>query len=58
MRKYLTLILAALVLTVAAQAGNYKNFRNTAYIVAFLAYIVRRDLPLSSLPMVGKYFRK
>ena len=31
---------------------------NTAYIVAFLAYIVRRDLPLSSLPMVGKYFRK
>ena len=34
MRKYLTLILAALVLTVAAQAGNYRNFRNTAYIVA------------------------
>ena len=34
MRKYFTLVLAALVLTVAAQAGNYLNFRNTAYIMA------------------------
>jgi hypothetical protein len=34
MRKYFTFILAALLLTFAAQAGNYRNFRNTAYIMA------------------------
>jgi O-antigen/teichoic acid export membrane protein len=31
---------------------------NTLLIVAFLALIVRRDLPLSSLPVIGKKFRK
>ena len=31
---------------------------NTVLIVAFLAVIVKRDLPLSSLPVVGRYFRK
>jgi len=24
----------------------------------FVAYIVKRDLPLGSLPVIGKYFRK
>ncbi|MBQ4287600.1 MAG: lipopolysaccharide biosynthesis protein, partial [Bacteroidales bacterium] len=31
---------------------------NTLLILAFCALIVRRDLPLSELPVVGKYFRK
>ncbi len=31
---------------------------NTALIGLFCALIVRRDFPLSSLPVVGKYFRK
>ncbi len=31
---------------------------NTALIVVFCAVIIRRDFPLSSLPVIGKYFRK
>ena len=31
---------------------------NTLLIGVFLTYIVRTDFPLSSLPVVGKYFRK
>ncbi len=31
---------------------------NTLAIILFMALIVRKDLPLSSLPVVGKYFRK
>ena len=30
---------------------------NTLIIILFLAYIIRKDLPLSGLPVVGKYFR-
>lgn len=31
---------------------------NTLLVVAFMAVIIWRDLPLASLPVVGKYFRK
>ena len=31
---------------------------NTVLIAVFAAYIVRKDLPLSGLPVIGKYFRK
>ena len=31
---------------------------NTILIIGFVAYIVKRDLPLSSLPVIGKKFRK
>ncbi|MGI6231648.1 MAG: oligosaccharide flippase family protein [Prevotella sp.] len=31
---------------------------NTLLVAAFAALIVKRDLPLSSLPFVGKYFKK
>jgi hypothetical protein len=31
---------------------------NTLLIAIFVAYIIKRDLPLSSLPVIGKYFRK
>ena len=31
---------------------------NTLFIIVFAAVIVRRDFPLASLPVVGRYFRK
>lgn len=31
---------------------------NTLLIIAFIAFIVKRDFPLSSLPVIGKKFRK
>ena len=31
---------------------------NTAWILCFLLYIIKKDLPLSNLPVIGKYFRK
>ena len=31
---------------------------NTLLIIPFLAYIVKRDFPLSSIPVLGKYFKK
>lgn len=30
---------------------------NTLLIMVFVAYIVRRDMPLGSLPVIGKYFK-
>lgn len=31
---------------------------NTLLLLLFVAYIVKRDLPLGSLPVIGKYFKK
>jgi hypothetical protein len=31
---------------------------NTILIMGFLAFVIRKDLPLSSLPVIGKKFRK
>ena len=31
---------------------------NTLLIVLFLAYIIKKDLPLSGLPVIGKYFKR
>ena len=31
---------------------------NTALVVVFLAYIVKKDLPLAEIPVIGKYFKK
>ncbi len=31
---------------------------NTLLLLVFVAYIVKKDFPLSALPVVGKYFRK
>ena len=31
---------------------------NTLLIMAFVAYLVKRDFPLSGLPVIGKYFNK
>ena len=31
---------------------------NTVLICIYVAYIIKKDLPLRSLPVIGKYFRK
>ena len=31
---------------------------NTGWIISFVAFIIKQDLPLSSLPVIGKYFKK
>ena len=31
---------------------------NTLLILVFVAYLVKRDFPLSGLPVIGKYFNK
>ena len=31
---------------------------NTVLILLFVAMVVKRDLPLASLPVVGRYFRR
>ena len=36
----------------------YSLALNTLLILVFVVYIVKRDLPLSSLPVIGKKFKK
>ncbi len=31
---------------------------NTCWIIAFVAYIIKQDIPLSKLPVIGKHFKK
>ena len=31
---------------------------NTAWIMVFVAYIIKHDLPLANIPVIGKYFKK
>jgi hypothetical protein len=31
---------------------------NTLFIILFVAYVIYKDLPLKSLPVIGKYFKK
>ncbi len=31
---------------------------NTAWIMIFVAYIIKHDLPLANIPVIGKYFKK
>ena len=31
---------------------------NTVLLCIYLAYLFKKDLPLESLPVIGKYFRK
>ena len=30
---------------------------NTVLLVVFVAYFIKKDLPLKSLPVIGKFFR-
>lgn len=57
-------VLVALVLFAGMSATNAKLPQwpalavNTVLLLAFAALIIKRDFPLSSLPVIGKYFKK
>lgn len=57
-------VLLALVLFIVMTWGNahlsslLSIVLNTVLLIVYLAYVVRKDLPLSSLPVIGKHFRK
>jgi len=38
--------------------GLFKYLQNTVLLVAYLALIIRRDLPLRAIPVVNKFFKK
>jgi O-antigen/teichoic acid export membrane protein len=48
----------ALMQAIAEWPMLYSLALNTLLILVFVAYIVKRDLPLSSLPVIGKKFKK
>jgi O-antigen/teichoic acid export membrane protein len=52
------LMFAAMTLLRASVSLWLSLLLNSLMIVAFLALIVKRDLPLSGLPVIGRYFRK
>jgi O-antigen/teichoic acid export membrane protein len=52
------LMFAAMTLLRASVSLWLSLLLNSLMIVAFLAMIVKRDLPLSGLPVIGRYFRK
>ena len=54
----LTVVLTALIYACASLPTWAQLVCNTLFIMVFLAYIIRQDLPLSSLPVIGKKFRK
>ena len=56
-------ILAAVLFAGITLSNSYLDFwpallANTALVALFGLYIIKKDLPLSGLPVVGKYFRK
>ena len=56
-------ILAAILFVGITFSNKYLGFWpallvNTVLILAFCAFIVKKDLPLAGLPVVGKYFKK
>ena len=56
-------VLAIVLFAVMTQVNKYLSpimalAANTVLILIFTAYLVKKDFPLSSLPVVGKYFRK
>ena len=53
----MTAVCTALMLTLTCNLSVWAQLLcNTLFIVAFLAYIAKRDLPLSHLPIIGKRF--
>ncbi len=58
----LYVLLTALLYAVMTQTQSLPNWAqlaaNTVLIALFVAYIIKRDLPLSGLPFIGKYFGK
>ena len=64
LKEILFYVVVALVLFAAITASNkylptlLALAANTALILVFLAIIVKRDFPLSKLPVIGKRFKK
>jgi len=55
----LAVILTALMYATAAYLPVWAQLLgNTLLIVVFTVFIVRKDLPLSNIPVIGKYFKK
>ena len=54
----MTAVFTALMLTVGTQMPTWAQLLvNTLLIAVFLGYVLWRDLPLGSLPVIGKYFK-
>ena len=63
--KEITVYVALAALLFAAMTASNRNLPtlpavavNTLLGIVFIAYIVKKDFPLSGLPVVGRYFRK
>ena len=55
----ITAVFTALIYTIASYLPMWAQLVfNTILIAGFLAYVIKKDLPLSSLPVIGKNFRK
>ena len=55
----MTAVFTALIYTVSPYLPMWAQLVfNTILIMGFLAFVIRKDLPLSSLPVIGKKFRK
>ena len=55
----MTAVFTALIYTIAPYLPMWAQLVfNTILIAGFLAFVIKKDLPLSSLPVIGKKFRK
>ena len=55
----MTIIYTVLMYTLTSTLPTWAQLlANTILIIGFLAFVVKYDLPLSSLPIIGRYFRK
>ena len=59
----LPIVLALILFVGMTEANKYFStviacLINTVLILLFAAYLVKKDFPLKSLPVVGRYFRK
>ena len=53
----LTLVLFGLMELASALPDWAQIILNTAFILLFVIYIIKKDLPLAQIPVVGKYFK-
>ena len=55
----LTAVITVMMLTYATSLPSWAMLvHNTVLIALFMMYIIRRDLPLKNIPVIGRYFRK
>ena len=54
-----TAVITTLMLTYALDLPTWAMLaHNTVLIALFVVYIIRRDLPLKNIPVIGRFFRK